>query len=673
MTETRRYRSGAVLLFTLVLMGSAAVTIGAVVGYVNWSVRETRRFLVRDRCRLVAQSAIEQAKIEIQNGFDDYIANNFASVRIAPNKAPAYNWFNAVGADHRTLGSPTPVTIFAGRSYPMEVEVPFRKSDNTFVKHRYKVWVGIGKSVDHPTDASVAIIPVVATAVCEERGMKVSATIQERVFFGTGQSRVFDNAYFVNNYGWMSGNFTINGEFRANGNVSLQGGAVVNGYIYAAPNREIGAAGRVTTLSNTSIYRQSDYRQKVSSRSRYDVGNLNELGSYNPATASGDIMYPRFAADGVTVVSGTKSVEGKPIINEYSNPVEMPFVSDLQPYIDFARENKGTLTYPESSYTDASGQRRGTPAGVVNAHYTGPGPSRQAGLGDQGSLLLIGTSTNPIRIDGPVVVDGDVIIKGYVTGQGTIYAGRNVHIIGDIKYKNAPVWTHTKTGKAAEDEQTGNEKRDMLGIVAKGNIVVGNATSSSICDTISTVSEAYACDASDASIGYAARFDGDYTKVEAVGGRLKVTTTRYVTGSHYENTYDWRGRKTGTSLVTDYAWRTENLNNRRYWQTACDDRAISDNLATVKQIDAVMYNNHAVFGSLDQNFQINGALICRDEGLNANGGTFNWDMRLRRKKDSEVVEKMGLPVGAAEPFCEGWIELPDSENPVYAASAAEGD
>ena len=673
MTERRHFRPGVALVFSLVLMGSAAIVIAGVVGYVGWSVRQSRAFLAKDRCRLIAQSAIEQAKVDIQNGFDDYIANNFASVRIAPNKAPAYNWFNTVGADHRTIGSPNPVTIFAGRSYPMDVEVPFRKDDNTLVKQMYKVWVGIGKAVDHPRDSSVAVIPVSATAVWEGPGMTVSATIQERVFFGTGQSRVFDNAYFVNNYGWMSGNFTINGEFRANGNVSLQGGAVVNGFIYAAPNREIGAAGRVTTLTQTTIYNQSNYRQKSTTRSRYDIGNLNEMGSYNPASVNGNISYPRFAADGVTVTSGTKTADGKPIINEYSNPVEMPFVSELAPYIQFARDNKGTLTYPESSYTDATGQRKGTPAGVVNAHYSGPGPSRDESLGDRGSLLLVGTSSNPIRIDGPVVIDGDVIIKGYVTGQGTIYAGRNVHIIGDIKYKNEPVWTHTKTGSSAESEQAANEKKDMLGIVAKGNIVIGDATSSSICNTISGVSEAYACDASDADIGYAARFDGDYSKVEATGSKLKVTSAKYVSGSHTETYRDAWGR-TQRRTVTDYAYRTENATNRRYWQTACDDKAISDNLSTVSQIDAVMYNNHAVFGSMGAGFRINGALICRDEGLQANGGTFNWDMRLRRKKDSEVVEKMGLPVGAAEPFTEGWMEIPDSENPVYAAAlSADAD
>ena len=668
MIDPRRIqgRRGLALVLALVLTACGAIVITAVVGYVGWAARETRRALVKDRCRLVAQSAIEQAKMDIQEGFNDYIAANFSSIRIAPNKAPAYNWFNQsnISADHRTVGSPNPVTIFDGESYPMTLT--FAAGGKS---HEYKVWVGIGKSVDHADNSAVAIVPIVATAVCEEGGLTVSATIQERVFFGTGQSRVFDNAYFVNNYGWMSGNFTINGEFRANGNVSLKQGAVVNGFIYAAPNAEIGAAGTVTA-SSTSIYGQSSYRSKVGTRARYDIGNLDELGSYHPASANGSITRATLNADG-SVASGTRTSDdpAKPIVNEYSDPVEMPFVSDLEPYIEFAQENNGSLSFPASTYTDDGGNTYGTPAGTVSAHYSGAGPSGDASLGDVGSLLLVGTASNPIRIDGPVVVDGDIIIKGYVTGQGTIYAGRNIHIIGDIKYVNEPSWSHTKTGSAAEAEQTANEKQDMLGLVAKGNIVVGNATSSSICNTISGVSESYDCDSTDAAIGYASHFDGDYSQIEAVGEKRKVTSTKVATGTHtetYQQYNNWTRRwETKTKTVTDYSYTPADVTTRRYWQTCCDDNAISDNISTVSRIDAVMYNNHAVFGTLGAGFAINGALICRDEGLSANGGSFNWDMRLRRKKDSEIVDKMGLPVGASEPFTEGWMEIPDDQNPLY--------
>ena len=39
--------------------------------------------------------------------------------------------------------------------------------------------------------------------------------------------------------------------------------------------------------------------------------------------------------------------------------------------------------------------------------------------------IAVSVTQFPIVIDGPVVVERDVVISGYVTGQGTIYAGRN--------------------------------------------------------------------------------------------------------------------------------------------------------------------------------------------------------------------------------------------------------
>ena len=677
-----RSRKGFVLVMTLVMTFVASVVLAAVIGYVSFAARAARLALARDRCRLVAQTVIEQAKCDIQDGFDDYISENFATVRIAPNKAPAYNWFNYIGSDHRTVGSPSPVTLFAGKTMPFEIEFE-NSTDSDRDPHRYRVWVGVG-DIDHDTDSAKAVVSIYATVEWEGSvGLKTSVTLREGVYFGTGQSRVFDNAYFVNNYGWMSGNFTINGEFRANGNVSLKNGAVVNGFIYAAANDYIGAAGTVT-VSSSSIYNQSKYRSSssTSTRSRYDTGNLDELGSYSAAYQSGTISKATWSDAQQKYVSGSRTVdETRAIVNEQADPVEMPFVSDLQSYIDYARDfadgRGGTLSYPSSTYTDELGDTRGTAAGSFTAHYTGVGPSGDASLADKGSLLLVGTAANPITISGPVVVDGDVIIKGYVTGQGTIYAGRNIHVIGDIKYVNAPTWTHSKTGTDASDEQASNETKDMLGLVAKGNIVIGDATSSSICDTVSGVSESYECDSTDATIGYASVFDGDYSAVEATGDKLKIVTSKTATGTHTEEytVYNnWtRKYETRTRTVTDYETVIGNSATRRYWQTCCDDNAISDNRTTVSQIDAVMYNNHAVFGTLGSNFKINGALVCRDEGLSANGGVFNWDMRLRRKRNSAVVENMGLPVGAAEPYTVHWTETPDSENPAYAAAEDEED
>src|SRR5690606_13096397 len=81
-----------------------------------------------------------------------------------------------------------------------------------------------------------------------------------------------------------------------------------------------------------------------------------------------------------------------------------------------------------------------------------------------GSAALIGSSTYPIRVHGPVTFTGDVVIKGYVEGQATLYAARNVHIVGNVLYKNAPDFR----GTDIHQTDVLNEKKDMLGLAARG-------------------------------------------------------------------------------------------------------------------------------------------------------------------------------------------------------------
>ena len=715
MNDARRFervRPGFVLPLAMTFVVIAALVVASVFSYVTTAARFTRSAVIRDRCRFAAQSAVEQAKLDVQEGFSKFISDNFSSIQIAPRRARAFNWFDTVSTDRRTVGNPSPVRIFGEDAMPVSVD-------------GCRVWVGIGDTVEHEPDGAVAVVPIVATAECDAPGGEtVSVTVAEWVVFGTDQSKVFDNAYFVNNYGWMSGNFTINGEFRANGNVSLQGGAIVNGFIYAAPNSEVGAQG-VVTISSSTISNQSDYRRNAGSRARYDTGNLNELGSYDAARSSGTITAATYDSRGnLTGGSMTAGNPAKAIVNQTQtiagqrttvDPVPMPFVSDLNPYVEFAQDEGGTLSYPSVTYTDSTGTSRTVPGATINAHrsLSAAGPSGDASLADAGSVLLVGTQSNPIRINGPVVIDGDVIIRGFVSGQGTIYAGRNVHVIGDIRYVNAPSWGRNVTGDAARREHAANESRDMLGIVAKGNVVVGDSTSSSVAGNVNSGSNiAYSCDPSDSLIGYPSlsysttrttssrfgttstrtnTFNGDYTTTEQINGMpsdvaapggydsssgrfgkvrtktekytVKETYQKYIStgfGRGYYQTVTEDVEKTRTVLTTTY--------DRRFYETVCDNAIINSLKSTVGCIDAIIYNNHGVFGSLGANFQINGALVCRDEGLTANGGSFNWDMRLRRTKNSQVVDAMGLPKGPGDPYSCRWMELPDKANPVYRAA-----
>ena len=69
-----------------------------------------------------------------------------------------------------------------------------------------------------------------------------------------------------------------------------------------------------------------------------------------------------------------------------------------------------------------------------------------------GSAALIGTVDHPILIHGPVTFSQDAVIKGYVSGQGTIYTGRNVHIVGSIKYSRPPDFLAARTNHRRQQQ-----------------------------------------------------------------------------------------------------------------------------------------------------------------------------------------------------------------------------
>ena len=56
--------------------------------------------------------------------------------------------------------------------------------------------------------------------------------------------------------------------------------------------------------------------------------------------------------------------------------------------------------------------------------------------GVDGNVILIGTDTNPITLQGSVYVDGDIVIAGFIDpgNDGVLVARRNLYIVGDLLY-----------------------------------------------------------------------------------------------------------------------------------------------------------------------------------------------------------------------------------------------
>ena len=74
-------RPGFILPMALILALVAGIIVASVGAYVAQAARTTRYHLAKDRCRFAAQSAIENAKCEIQRGFISYIAASRARRR----------------------------------------------------------------------------------------------------------------------------------------------------------------------------------------------------------------------------------------------------------------------------------------------------------------------------------------------------------------------------------------------------------------------------------------------------------------------------------------------------------------------------------------------------------------------------------------------------------------
>ena len=668
-----RLRKGVVLVTVMVLTGVCAVILGGVLSYVSSAARTTAAYLGDDACRLAAQGEIELAKTAIGAAFADAVVRRASLVGANMTGAVcAFDWFGT--------GDDTTLTRMIGAKNGLGTALTL---DESVESGGCTVRVRVAR-VNHPANKQWAEVTLVAEAVRENPGgIESRQMVAETVRFAQSRSKVFDNAYFVNNYGWFQGSgCTANGDVRANGDMYLDTRCKVNGEVYAAPNSELGVEGRVTNYGTMDSY--GTYRT-----STYGVSNMSRPLAVDPQTGNavaGGYDAPEY------VTASDKIDRVHDCDTEEVNPVEMPYIGDLTSQQSDYRQWIDELRAADSSMCKV------TQGGkvLVDKYYDGAGPSGDVNLADKGVLVLEGTQSNPIVVNGPVVVESDVIIKGYVTGQGTIYSGRNVHVVGDITYVNPPSWS----GKRSNND---NSTKDMLGLMAKGNIVMGDYTDSGWLSSIRTYLtsqpyvQQYKCDPTDDLIGYPSTFGGSYVATERVlamgtgsdashapGGwdpstgqfgkvrEVQLETTHPETVVAYDR---WGRPYTTTKQVHDTALQT--TYNRRYYESVANDEEISSRCTTINRIDAILYNNHGIFGRLGK-CTINGSLVCRNEGLQYTSNLYlNWDMRLY-SGSSETVDndKVGLAKASdSPPTTVDWRLLPPGVVDFGSGSPAssEGD
>ena len=651
--DRRVGRRGVVLVTVLVMTGVCALVLGGVLGYVSSATRVTSAYVGDSACRLAAQGEIELAKAAINEAFNNTVARGAHIIGgNMGNTVCSFDWFG--------VGDDTTVTRTIGAQNGLGSPVTLSESsENGGCTVRVRV-----ARVRHPANTQWAEVTLVAEAARANAGGPESRqVVAETVRFAQQRSKVFNNAYFVNNYGWFQGTgCTANGDVRANGDMYLDSGCKINGRVYAARNEELGVMGDVTNYGTMDSY--STYMATT-----YGASNMARPLAVDPVT--GDAVAGGYEAPSYA----TTQAKRDRVHDNLERETEMPFIGDLTSEQSDYRQwiNDLRAADPSMCKVTQGGQV------LVDKYYDGVGPSGDESLADKGVLVLEGTQANPIVVKGPVVVESDVIIKGYVTGQGTIYSGRNVHIVGNIQYVNPPSWS----GKRASES---NSSKDMLGLMAKGNIVMGDYTEPTWLSSIRTYLtsqpyvQQYTCDSTDDLIGYPATFGGSYAATERVTAMGAGSDASHAPGgwnpatgqfgkvreveletTHPETvtTYDRWGRpRTTTAMVPDKALQT--VYDRKYYESVAKDEEISSRCSTITRIDAVLYNNHGIFGKLGQ-CSINGSLVCRNEGLQYTTKLYlNWDMRLY-SGSSEAVDNdiVGLARASdSPPTTVDWRILP---------------
>ncbi|MFA6174659.1 MAG: hypothetical protein WC701_13390, partial [Kiritimatiellales bacterium] len=566
---------GFVLAAVLLLLLIGSLVAGAFMISARQTLRTVERWENYDNCLLAAKTAMEKRKWTL---FNAYNASSSGGLE--------FNWTNAYWIQNNASSYGTNGVLST---------LATEADDFPYSSAQITVTVTNG-NVQGDYEGGYVYVTNQYTATFGG----VTRRFEDVVKYVLSKTAVFENSYFINNYGWFENvDMVVNGDIRSNFNIKFNAASLVlNG------NAE---AGWTNIVNRTPVkwtydkYKSDTNHAYFRPGSNYDLilGSTNVFSNgYNPVT---------YRSNNVKQLT-------------------MPYIGNLEAFRKYAQDNHGTISNNLGC--------------VVDAVYSGTGPSGYSNFvdrldpwgyenaADRGSIVLRGTPDNPIRINGPVVIDKDVIITGFYTGSGTIYAGRNIHIIGDLKALDPPVWKHPDTAPNFTNVTLPNNlEKDYMGLCAKGSIVLGDYNDSDFISSIAgylhpPFTDKYQVSATDSDIGYVSfqsggtnYFNGNYTNyygIQAVGKSGTNTTAL----KYYESSIS------DTNLTT--------LSPQKY----------------LMQIDAVLYDNHLIAGKLGasgKNALINGCVICRDEALSLGGRLYiNWDARLALPRDFKAYLPMKL-------------------------------
>lgn len=586
-----RLKRGSSFLAVLIVLGAVALAGSSYVDSATVTIRNARRNSINVQTTNLCEAGVQSVLRQFWREFR--VSQTFTSMDTVCTGA-------TVGSSRGTVsGSISGVGRFSAGviSYVQPAGDSFTRK----VVIRAVGWVDANNNSAIDSNEPVKVIDVTAA-------------------YQLSRSQVFDYSYFVNNYGWMSGfsssTLVVNGDMRANGNFTFSGGSpTINGSVIACANDRLSlaAAGDITGTpvkqtnsdyinSQNGNSNQSDLENRM--RPGYDASVHGARGSatyeqwrdimfdsdanITNGSLSGAALADRNGTKAWSNPSGTATFSQ--LDNQPTDEVIMPDLSDLSTYQNLSNNYVDSkATYSDGTANPYSGQ-----GAWLDAWNSTLGAYQRVTVNGvlSGSVVLIGTATNPIKIHGPVTITQDVLIKGTVQGQGTIYTGRNVHIVGSIRYKTKP--NFRGSNPTTIDQQ--NEKADLLGLAARGSVIMGKTT--------------------------------DFTNSYPL---------QYMTPPFTKGRWDLDG-----NWIPPYNATDTDASGFQKYKTVLGDTVMNNVAESVNQIDAILYTNFVGGGNIGGSgggVLFNGSIISKDEAMVVFSlpMKMNYDSRIKERSLSSTL------------------------------------
>lgn len=506
-------------------------------------------------------------------------------------------------------------------------------ASNQYMHVTYPTTVFRGSDVN----GNYANLKITATGMTgrEENGRVIPTCKKQiemiiRVGITVTPPKVWDYAYFINNWGWWyyGGGEQCLGSMRSNGRFDVKS-------VYSQPSRRVKIDGSVEAHSDV------DYHN-------YSPDGLAGLRKNPPNYTEEPYRRPNLNKENIPNLQSTEYYEKiargyDPYTNTNDHPVGMIKIGDR-------------IFTKDGVFGD----------GIVDVNGDGQDDHDGTTESSHKNLILIGTQDIPIEIHNAVVVKGNLILKGFVRTYGattakpyaSIYVGGNTYIADKVQYLDGPNWDtypqwQTTSGTDYKNPANsvfninnnddglpskpmmdswagtgtgGNSAKSLLAVASRGGLIYGNYSSSS------WISDRYLFNMGSEDVGADGIpdtnvfVDGHWTD-PTEGDHIAQLATEDLDqdGSVRMDNYKWSdvsitgGNSKSPNPLNNFEGIRKNGDHGPLCDPSMNDAQINhyEDIATnaISAVDGIYYTQHFLAGRVANSPTFRGSIVSKDEAI----------------------------------------------------------